>query len=321
MASGSSDAARWISEYQPSTAAQPSLLRRPHQPAQVTDLVGAVREPPARLDDHARRQVDPGRVRSRGREVRRGVAWPAADLHDRAAVRVCDHPVQQPALEGQTGQLVEQVLGVRRGDGVVRRTHPLVAGLCSVREHAVTVDLGRRSDVGSCGRLAETVHPAVVVLAGLARKLADQPTLGHPGEGLLGGLPVGERVHPLGAGAQLARRLGAAQQQHREQRPFVVGQVEVLVEDLVVLQRAPAGRGPDDPQQPAVLEPAADLLDGLLVVVDHRVAAAALVAGGAQRVEGQRVAVRHRALLLQQAAQDALLLGIQLGEIGHKETA
>ena len=45
-----------------------------------------------------------------------------------------------------------------------------------------------------------------------------------------GGLPVGERVHPLGAGAQLPRRLGAAQQQHREQRPLVVGQAEVLVE-------------------------------------------------------------------------------------------
>ena len=52
--------------------------------------------------------------------------------------------------------------------------------------------------------------------------------------------------------------------------------------------------------------------DRLLVVVDDRVAVGGLVARQAQRVERQRVPVGRRALLLQQAADDAKLDGIRI---------
>jgi hypothetical protein len=53
-----------------------------------------------------------------------------------------------------------------------------------------------------------------------------------------------------------------------------------------------------------VPEAAQRVADGVVVVVDDRLAVRQLVAGRAQRVEGQRVGVGRRALLLEQAAQD-----------------
>ena len=91
-------------------------------------------------------------------------------------------------------------------------------------------------------------------------------------------------MQPLGAGAQLTRRLRAPEQQHRQQRPLVGLEPEPLIEDLVVLQRPPPGVGPHDPQQPPLLERPRGLLDGLLVEVDDRLPVARLVAGGPQRV-------------------------------------
>ena len=55
----------------------------------------------------------------------------------------------------------------------------------------------------------------------------------------------------------------------------------------------------------------------LLVVLADRLPAVGLVAGRAQRVERERVASRDGHLLLQQAAEDALLLGVELGEVRH----
>ena len=57
-----------------------------------------------------------------------------------------------------------------------------------------------------------------------------------------------------------------------------------------------------------------DRLDGRLVVVDHRVTRARLVAGGAQGAERERVRRRDGHLLLQQGAQHPLLLGVQVGQ-------
>ena len=99
-------------------------------------------------------------------------------------------------------------------------------------------------------------------------------------------------------------------------------EVEHLVEDLVVLQGAPPGVGPHDAEQPPVLEPAADLLDGVLVVVGDRLAAAGLVARGAQRVQRQRVGRRHRALLLEQRPENALVHRVErLHDHGEDSTA
>ena len=71
----------------------------------------------------------------------------------------------------------------------------------------------------------------------------------------------------------------------------------MLLEPLVVLDHPEPG-GLEEPDQIAVPEPAEDLDQGPLVVVDHRIAASGLVARGPQRVERERVGVRHRTLLL-----------------------
>ena len=74
-------------------------VRRPHQPAQVADLVVPVREPPPRLLDHSRREIDAESVGPGLGEVRRDVTGTAADLDHRAAVGVRGDPVEQPAFE------------------------------------------------------------------------------------------------------------------------------------------------------------------------------------------------------------------------------
>ena len=230
-----------------------------------------------------------------------------------------EHPVQQPGLERQPAQLVDEVVGVGGRDGVVRRPHPRVARVRAAGDHRVPVDRTAAAATGLLRDRSEEVDPAPVLLPGPPLELAHQRlrAAGHPAQARLDLAPVGERVQPLGAGAQLAGRLRAPEQQHGEQRPLVGLEPEPLVEDLVVLQRPPPGVGPHDPQQSALLERPRGLLDGLLVVVDDRLAVAGLVAGGAQRVGRERVRRRHGRLLLQQAAEDALLVGFQDRELGH----
>ena len=101
-------------------------------------------------------------------------------------------------------------------------------------------------------------------------ELADQwlRALRHPAQARLHLVPAREAVQPFRAGAQLARRLLTAEQQHREQGPLVLAETEHLVEDLVVLQHPPPGVGPHDPEQSALLECPRGPLDRLLVEVD-----------------------------------------------------
>jgi hypothetical protein len=119
---------------------------------------------------------------------------------------------------------------------------------------------------------------------------------------------------------QLTRRLRAAEQQDREQRPLVGREGEMLVEDLVVLQCPAPGVGPHDPQQPAFLERLRGPLDDLLVEVGDGVAAARLVARRHQCVRGEGIGGGYGRLLLQQAAEDALVSRIEDGEFAHVTT-
>ena len=80
-----------------------------------------------------------------------------------------------------------------------------------------------------------------------------------------------------------------------------------LAWNSVRLVRHFAKRGPRGP------------LDGLLVEVDDGLPVVRLVAGGPQRVGRQRVGTRHRRLLLQQAAEDALVVGFEDRELGHAD--
>ena len=258
-----------------------------------------------------------------GGEVRRDVAGTGADVHHGEPVREDRDPVQQPAVEGLAVELVAEPLGVRRRHRVVRRPHLRVAGARSLGQHDLAVD-GRRS--GGRRRLGldrpEEVHPTPVLLARpsfqLVHEGGGQPR--QPSQHRLHRLTVGERVQPVGAGAQLPRRLRAAQQQHGDQRPLVGLEGESLVEQLVVLQRARAAVGPHDPDQATLLEAAQRLGQQRLVVVDDRVPAAGLVARGLQGVERHRVARRHRPLLLQQAPQHALVDGVEDEVVGHAPT-
>ncbi len=252
-------------------------------------------------------------------QVGRDVSRAGPHLHHRLPGRVGEHPVQQPGLERKSPQLVDEVVGVGGGDRVVRRQHVRVALVRSVGDHRLPVD--SRWDRGRVllrGRTQE-MDPATVLLSRPPFELAHQGLRAarHPAQARLDLAAVGEPEQPLGASAQLAGRLRSPEQQHGEQRPLVGVEPEPLVEDLVVLQRPPPGVRPDDPQQSPLLERPRGLLDGRLVEVDDGVPVARLVAGSSQRVGGEGVRRRHRRLLLQQAAEDALVLGVQDGEIGH----
>ncbi len=155
----------------------------------------------------------------------------------------------------------------------------------------------------------------MVLLARSAGKLSHERlrTLRHPAQAPFHLATVGEGVQPLGAGAELTRRLRAAQQQHGEHGTLVGLEAEPFVESLVVLQRPTPGVGPHHPQQSPVLQGAGRALHGLLVEVDDGIAVAGLVAGLPQRVGRERVRRGHRRLLLQQTAQHALLVGLEDG--------
>jgi hypothetical protein len=116
-----------------------------------------------------------------------------------------------------------------------------------------------------------------------------------------------EAVHPPGTRSQLAGRLGPAQEQQRE--GGLLGRVEVqLLGDPV--------RGLGDPGVARVLGP--HQLVGLEIVdagpdvlvgeLDDRVTTRGLVAGAAQRVDGQRVVVGGRERLLHQTSEHPLTL-------------
>src|SRR4051794_14690171 len=286
---------------------------------QVAHLEGRAREAATGLGHHRGREVDPHGVGAACGEGRRDVTRTRADLHHRLAGRMGDDPVEQPGLERQHLQLVDGVVGVGVGDRVVRRAHRRVAHLGALGDHRIAVD-GRLGD--SPGRVCdrpEQVHPATVLLPGPPFELAHQGlrTLGHPAQARLHLAPVGERVQPVGAGAQLTGRLRPTEQQHRQERPLVGLEAEPLVEGLVVLQRPPAGVGPHDAQQIPLLERSRDVLDGLLVVVHDGLAAARLVARRPERVAAEGVRRRYRRLLLEQAAEDALVLGPEDGKVTH----
>jgi hypothetical protein len=129
------------------------------------------------------------------------------------------------------------------------------------------------------------MHPAVIVLAGQPRQLPHEPALRQSGQHLFDLGAVGERVQPFGAGLQLPRRVGPAQEQDGQQRPFVAGKLELFVEALVVLQRPLPPVGDDHPDQLAMLEfPCAGFQFTVLVRRDG-VPTGGLVAGRAQGVE------------------------------------
>src|SRR5688572_9268095 len=165
------------------------------------------------------------------------------------------------------------------------------------------------------------MNPASILLSGSPLELAHQwlRTPRHPAQTRLDLTSVRKHMQPFGAGAQLARRLRAPEQQHSEHRPLVGLEPEPLIEDLVVLPRPPPGVGPHDPQQSSLLERPRGPFDGWLVELNDGLPVARLVTGSPQRVGREGVRSRHRCLLLQQTADDALICGFENRKLGHAD--
>lgn len=108
---------------------------------------------------------------------------------------------------------------------------------------------------------------------------------------------------------RLARCLWSSQHQNGEQRELGRRDADHLIEQVPVLRRA-ASDAARQPRPAFPREPLESRADGLLVVVDHRIAVRSLVAREPERVQGEWVGVRRRPLLLDQAPQKPDLDGI-----------
>src|SRR5690606_28323748 len=164
------------------------------------------------------------------------------------------------------------------------------------------------------GRLAEEVDPAGLLAAGLAGELAHE-RLRPPGQRRQRGVDRGEAlegVQPLGPRAQLTGGLRAAEQEEREDGALGVVQVEHLVEDLAVLRLAGAVARVDDPGEAEGAQLGERGRHLRVAQLHHRIPARGLVARGPQAVQGHRVGVRDRALLLEEAPEDSLLDRVQI---------
>ena len=116
-------------------------------------------------------------------------------------------------------------------------------------------------------------------------------------------------MQPIRPLLQLARRLRAAQHEHAEDRDLVVPEPERLLHELAILDGAASLAG-GEPRPLLAPEPLQRVADRLLVVVDNGVAVRGLIAGEPEGVQRQRIGVGRRALLLDQAPEDADLDGI-----------
>ena len=259
---------------------RPSGARsRPTQPPQVTDLEGPCREASAGLRHHRGRQVDPRGVGAATSQVRRDVTRTRPELHDRLPAA---WSTTRSSSQVSNGSPPARRRGARHrsSDVVVRRPDPLVAHLRSFGDHRVPID--RPSNRSLLRDRAEEVDPSGILLTGSPLQHPHQwfRALRHTAQARLDLTPVGEAVQSFCPGAQLTGRLLAPEQQHRQERPFLGLEPEVLVEDLVILQRSSTGRRPHDPQQSAILQGARGLLDDLQVQVHDGVAIVRLVARG-----------------------------------------
>jgi hypothetical protein len=163
--------------------------------------------------------------------------------------------------------------------------------------------------------------PAVLARSRQARQFGGQRAVRVGGKFLEECLDRGDIGKPVQAFAiqpQLARRLRAAQHQHREQRRGLRRHAQRLLETVREAghptaadfrHQAQRGQGFDGLEQFAVAR------------LHQRMAAGLLIASRRQRVQRQGVAVGHRALLFDEGADDA---GFQQGErrtgSGHRRS-
>ncbi len=126
-----------------------------------------------------------------------------------------------------------------------------------------------------------------------------------------------ERGHPLGADAELADGLGAAEQEHGQNGALAGVEAERLVEDLAVADDGAAVRGQHEAHQLLVLQLVERRQDRRLVVAHDRLPVRGLVAGRLEGVDREGVLLRRGQTLLDERAQDAGTFRAQLHATEH----
>lgn len=160
---------------------------------------------------------------------------------------------------------------------------------------------------------AEQVHPAVLFHAGKTFELHGERlrfAFGEAAERIEDRVEIRERVEALGARAQFAGRLRAAQQKHGDHGLLAAPQAEALDEAVAVSDDAAARFGQRVDPAP-LLKLAERGQDGGFVVIGDRFAVRLLVAGGDQRVEGEGVIFGSRKIFFRQRAQHTDLYVIE----------
>jgi hypothetical protein len=126
------------------------------------------------------------------------------------------------------------------------------------------------------------------------------------------GIEIVEGVHALGARAEFAGGLRAAEEQHADQGGLVPMKVEDVGEAVLVFRNAAVGGG--GAGQTLLGQSVESAADGVFIEVHHGVAVRFLIGGVLERVERQRVIVGCSDLFFDETAEDASLDGRQ-GEV------
>ncbi len=155
---------------------------------------------------------------------------------------------------------------------------------------------------------------AILLLARPAPDPADVLTLDELAQYTLDIVERRQRREPLGAGLELARRLRAPEQEHREHGKFFAVEAERFLREVTVFHCA-ASVPARQPREPVQAQPLSRVPDRRLVVGRHRVTVRRLIARQPQPVERQRILVRSRPALLDQAPQHTLLGRRKLGDV------
>src|SRR5215831_874126 len=130
---------------------------------------------------------------------------------------------------------------------------------------------------------------------------------------------LGKGVKALGAAAQLAGSLRAAQEQDANQRRFRPAEIEGLAQPVLEFTYA-AVRIARASCKSLVFEPMQCLAHLILVEVHHRLAVRALVAGIDQPVHGEGVVVGRGNFLFHEGAEDASFGGGELDGLGEHDS-
>jgi hypothetical protein len=132
------------------------------------------------------------------------------------------------------------------------------------------------------------------------------------GQALEGGLDAGEvveGVEAVGAAADFARGLRAAEHEEAENCRFVAAKVEDRADPMLVLGDAGIADGGDESEVFKRMERLTNLFFG---EVENGVAAGALVASVKQSVEGKRVVLWRGDLFFDERAEDSELMGREM---------